>query len=245
MSKMTNEQKRYFIEGYISYFRDISILEKVQDIVVEAFKANFIQRDKRCRFVQILIDAYFKYDNIGKELYCTYEKFFTEDDFHNILHRIAYAETNRYDKEKVLTYLKNECIDNICQSNLLIIDIFNKYGNSIVINEYKDLLRKFFKTKSGNNTTTFNSVSSFLKILCEYLKESNDYIFVYEILKDIICYLEDYIYLDKEMTEIKLILDYFVCIGKQENASIISKHIYKSSSNIKLYSNMFTEYMNI
>lgn len=239
ISKLTIQNKQYFIDGYISYFTDINLFEKNKDIIIEAFKNGEIAGEKRQRLVQSLIECLLKYNK--DDIYNKFESYFDESDYNNILRRIVFNK-NLYDTNKVLCFWRdyNQKTNNF---SLFGLEIFNKYASISDIEKYENNLKQFFSKSLNGNINSLNYFSNFLELLLKYTQQNKNYSCCFNILDKLVKILNQYQSINNEIHIIKLILDEFINNNKQENASIIARYITQNSGILNLYSKEFLKYL--
>ena len=94
----------------------------------------------RTRFVQLLTDIRLKLNEV--DIFSEFSKYFSVDDYQDILHFLTYKESSKYSNDKVMQ-LWEEIIDikNKQYTNSLL-GVFNKYCNISEFSSREDQLKK-------------------------------------------------------------------------------------------------------
>lgn len=218
---------KFFINGYLSYCNEINCFKTLKDILLTAFINGQLQ-DKmvRTRFVQLLTDIRLQLNEV--DIFSEFSKYFSEDDYQDILHFLTYKGNQKYSNDKVMQLWEE--IVNIGEKQYTnsLLGVFNKYCNISEFSSREEQLKKIIKLGFPENLVANRNIDKFIKKLLEYIKESQDCATTYNILYEIILAMVDVKYVYDELDKVKDILKEFEKLGKREDAESIADKIYKT-----------------
>lgn len=223
--QLKDKAKKYFLNGYLSYFRYIPQFRDLKSLILETFENGEINEGEiRTRFVRMLLDLKLRFneDKIFKE----FSEYFLDKDYQDILNGLEYRENPNYSKEKVITFW----IDMVKIQNKAFVSsllaIFNRYCDINEIEPYQEELKSVLQLGLPKSLIAHNCIEQFLeKILC-YLKVTQNNALVYNLITIFISSLADVEYLYKEIDVLVNILKEFKKQNKNENAKLIAKKMY-------------------
>ena len=240
--KLKGKAKKYFLNGYLSYFRYLPQFRDLKLLILEAFKKNEIKENAiRTRFVRMLLDLKFKFNE--DEIFNEFSNYFSEKDYQDLLNGLKYRDNPNYPKEKVMQFW----IDMVKIQNksftVPLLAIFNRYCSVDDIEKFQKELKSIIKLGFPKNLIAHNCVEQFLeKVLC-YLKTTNQSsATVYNLIVVFISAFSDVEYLHKEIDVIINILNEFEKLDKFENAKLIAQKMYKIPC-LKFYAEKYKKFL--
>lgn len=224
--KINTNTKKYFLNGYLSYFSCLPQFKDLKSLILEAFKEGEIKDlEVRTRFVRMLLDLKLKLkeDKIFEE-FCTY---FSEQDYKDILNILTYRDNPNYHKEQVMSFWNDVVKLQNKAYTCALLSIFNKYCDINDFEYYEKQLKSIIKLGLPQNLIAISGVSDFLEKLLCYLKVSQNSAIVYNVVIVFISSLTDVEYLSKEVDVLSNILNEFEKQNKIDNARLIAEKMYK------------------
>lgn len=224
--KLKSEAKKYFLNGYLSYFRYFPQFKDLKSLILKAFEKNEINEDEvRIRFVRMLLDLKLKFgeDKVFEE----FSKYFSEKDYQDILNGLKYRDNPNYSKEQVMSFWNDLVKLQNKAYTCALLSIFNKYCDINDFEHYEEQLKSIIKLGLPQNLIAISGVSDFLEKLLCYLKVSQNSAIVYNLVTIFISSLTDVEYLYKEVDVLSNILNEFEKQNKIDNARLIAKKMYK------------------
>lgn len=226
--QLKDNAKKYFLNGYLSYFRYIPQFRDLKSLILDAFVGNEIQEGEiRTRFVRMLLDLNLRFNE--DKIFEEFSKHFSDKDYQDILNGLKYRENPNYSKEKVMQFW----IDMVKIQNKAFVStllaIFNRYCDINEIETYQEELKSVLQQVFPKSLIAHNSIGQFLeKVLC-YLKVTQNNALVYNLITIFISSLADVEYLHKEIDVLISILNEFKKQNKIENTKLIAKKMYEIS----------------
>lgn len=223
--KLKSEAKKYFLNGYLSYFRYLPQFKDLKSLILETFEKNEIKEGEiRIRFVRMLLDLKLRFNE--DKIFNDFNKYFSEKDYQDLLNGLTYRENPNYSKECVMRFwinmvnIKNESF------TTSLLAIFNRYCDINDIEKYQEELKSIIKLGLPKSLIVHNGVEQFLEKLLCYLKVTQNSVAVYNLVTIFISSLADVEYLHKEIDVLINILNEFKKQNKTENAKLIAEKMY-------------------
>lgn len=241
--QLKDDAKKYFLNGYLSYFRYMPQFKDLKSLILETFENNEIkERHIRTRFVRMLLDLKLKFNK--DEIFEEFSKYFSEKDYQDLLDGLTYRENPNYSKECVMRFWIDLVKIQEKSFTTSLLAIFNRYCDINDIEKYQEELKSIIKLGLPKNLIVHNGVEQFLeKTLC-YLKVTQNSALVYNLITIFISSLADVEYLYKEIDVLITILKEFKKQNKNENAILIAKKMYDITC-LKFHVEKYKEFLNI
>jgi len=222
---LKDKTKKYFLNGYLSYFLYIPQFRDLKSLILDAFVGNEIQEGEiRTRFVRMLLDLKLRFNE--DKIFEEFSKYFSDKDYQDILNGLKYRENPNYSKEKVMTFWTDIVkIQNKAFVSTLLA-IFNRYCDINEIEKYQEELKSIIKLGLPKSLIVHNGIEQFLQKLLCYLKVTQNSVVVYNLVTIFISSLADVEYLHKEIDILINILNEFKKQNKTENAKLLAKKMY-------------------
>ena len=223
--ELKNEAQKYFLNGYLSYFRYLPQFRNLKSLILETFEKNEIKEGQiRTRFVRMLLDLKLRFNE--DKIFEEFSKYFSEKDYQDLLDGLTYRENHNYSKECVMRFwIDLVKIQNKSYTTSLLA-IFNRYCDINDIEKYQEELKSIIKLGLPKSLIVHNGVEQFLeKLLCN-LKVTQNSVAVYNFITIFIASLADVEYIHKEIDVLIKILNEFKKQKKTENAKLIAEKMY-------------------
>lgn len=239
--ELKNVAKKYFLNGYLSYFHCLPQFKDLKPIVLESFeKKEICEGEIRTRFVGILLDIKLKLneDTIFEE----FSKYFSEKDYQDILNSLKYRDNSNYSKERVMQFWVDMVKNKNKSFTVPLIAVFNRYCNTNDIDKYNKELKSIIELGFPSQLITHKDIKKFLENLLCCLQETQNVPIVYDIVIIFVLALKDVEYLYTEIDILIGILEEFTKQNKFENAKLIARKMYKIPC-LKFYAEKYKKFL--
>lgn len=237
---LKDNAKKCFLNGYLSYFRTVESLKELKSIILESLgNGEIIEGRIRTRFVKMILML--RLDLNENSLYEEFSKYFSSNDFEEMLNYLIYREKINCSKENIIEFWVSLVNTNLINDTCLLLELFNKYCDFTDIKKYKTQLINILKKGFPKDIVLTTSIEHFLDKLLSYLKATQDSVFAYQILEQVVFSMKDVKYLYKEITLFTDLLETFIELDNSANAQLIASRMYEipclkfSMSNLKKF----------
>lgn len=223
--QLKDKAKKYFLNGYLSYFRYMPQFKDLKSLILEAFEKNEIKEGEiRTRFVRMLLDSKLRFNE--DKIFEEFSKYFSNKDYQDILNGLKYRENSNYSKEKVMTFwIDMVKVQNKAYTSSLL-SIFNRYCDINEFKKYEKELESIIKLGLPESLIANRGIGDFLEKLLCFVRTNPDNGVTYNIVTVLISSMVNVKYLHKEIDFIIDILNEFKKQNKIENAKLIAKKMY-------------------